>query len=134
MLTRNEETLQELNFKLCTLELGSWANIVDHVLHNTSVLAFTLRKVNETVVGDRDFEDLNTDEMQHWQYEGTLKLNSEGIRYFVSSNKLAMNTANINRTSLRVRPCTQDDVSQQRRINFLFRHSEPRAITTYKVN
>jgi hypothetical protein len=124
MLTRHEETLQKLEFKLCTLELGSWADIVDHVLHNTSILAFTLRKVNETVVGDRDFEDLTTDEMQYWQYEGTLKLDSEGMRYFVSSNKMVMNTVNINRTSPRVRPCTQDDVSQQRRIDFLIRHSE----------
>ena len=111
VLTRHEETLEDLDFKLCSLVSGSWANIVDHVLYNTSIFPFCLRKVNETVVEDRDFEDLTSEEMDHWQYEGTLKRDSEGVRYFVSLTEFTdMIATNISRTSLRARRYIRDGV------------------------
>jgi len=130
VLTRHKETLEDLDFKLCSLVSGSWANIVDHVLYNSSILKFCLRKVNETVVGDRDFEDLTSEEMEHWQYEGTLKRDLEGVRYFVSLPEFPCTiAANIDRTSPRVRRYIRDGVKSSKKNDFPTSHPKSQDMT-----
>lgn len=82
LITRHRETLKDVEFSHCSLFSGLWANIVDEVIHSTSIFPFSLKRVNEAVIEQRNFQDLTAEEMEHWQYEGTLMLNSGGLRYF----------------------------------------------------
>ncbi|KAF2661345.1 hypothetical protein K491DRAFT_572617, partial [Lophiostoma macrostomum CBS 122681] len=83
LITRHMATLRKLSFTYCSLQSGTWANIVDEVLLHTSILPCILDRVNETVVASGPISHIDFDEMRTWQYVGEVKLVSNGGRYFV---------------------------------------------------
>lgn len=83
LVERHKATLKELKFRSCSLFSGYWANIVDNVVNTTNIIPFSLDCVNETEIGERQFHDLTGEEMDHWEYEGCVLVDSEGQRYFV---------------------------------------------------
>ncbi|KAF2472152.1 uncharacterized protein BDR25DRAFT_333557 [Lindgomyces ingoldianus] len=82
LIIRHKTTLNMLQFDHCSLISGAWADIVDEVVFNTNIIAFSLHLVNETDIGDTRFQDMASEEMEQWQYQGKLRIDSEGRRYF----------------------------------------------------
>ena len=107
IMKRHDATLQELEFDHCSLISGFWANIVDEVLQSMSVSSFSLKKVNETKIGDKEFRELPPEEVVHWQYEGTLMFDYAGLPYFVSRTNFDLLTSNGRRMSPTAKRYTQ---------------------------
>jgi hypothetical protein len=85
LLSRHKATLCKLSFRYCSLRSGTWANIVDEIVINTTILPCVLDCVNETMIGPTPISDMGHEEMESWQYIGEVKLDSDGRRYFVSA-------------------------------------------------
>ncbi|KAF2018992.1 hypothetical protein BU24DRAFT_340560 [Aaosphaeria arxii CBS 175.79] len=86
LISRHHGTLRSLRFEYCSLFNGCWANLVDEVLYNTIILPFSIKVVNEVMVGDDHFEDFLDFERKYWQYSGSVIVNGSGERHFVSSS------------------------------------------------
>ncbi|KAF2869862.1 hypothetical protein BDV95DRAFT_547126 [Massariosphaeria phaeospora] len=81
VISRHKDTLASISLKYCVIASGTWANIMDEVLYNTSITSFILDHVQEEFVGVRRVSHMPAAERSSWQYEGQLRLNSNGDRY-----------------------------------------------------
>lgn len=83
LISRHKETLVFLKFSVCCLLSGKWSNIVDDIVYGTQINPFVLERVNELRVGSVDWTAMREeDEPWRWQYQGQVKVNVEGERYF----------------------------------------------------
>lgn len=79
LITRHSDTLRTLKFSLCSLCRGVWAEVVDEVIFNASMISkFTLDRVNEA-----DRLSTHDEETDCWRYEGHLVIAKDGDREFV---------------------------------------------------
>jgi hypothetical protein len=82
LVARHTATLTLLRFGYCGLFFGKWSNIVDFVVFQTSLAAFTLHRVHEVQLGETLFVSMNDTDAERWNYEGHLVLTAEGERIF----------------------------------------------------
>ncbi|KAH3918656.1 hypothetical protein HBH56_039490 [Parastagonospora nodorum] len=81
---RHRDTLQSLPFQECSLPSGTWAEIVDEVVHNShTISSFFLRSVNETYIPIDNGTILSPAELDEWKYEGHIEVSTDGERKFV---------------------------------------------------
>ncbi|RAR04586.1 mating-type switching protein swi10 [Stemphylium lycopersici] len=96
LITRHSDTLRTLKFSLCSLCRGVWAEVVDEVIFNASMISkFTLDRVNEA-----DRLSTHDEETDCWRYEGHLVIAKDGDREFVDSNPDKMSIYEAKRQSL----------------------------------
>ncbi|KAF2189751.1 hypothetical protein K469DRAFT_658895, partial [Zopfia rhizophila CBS 207.26] len=98
LISRHKETLVEIEFTVCGLHSGTWANIVDEVLYNSGIDKFSLKQVNETMIDGRLFWGMSPDEMELWCYEGEMLVGPNGDRHFVGGSMLCYAIANSSRS------------------------------------
>ena len=78
LITRHSDTLRALNFSTCSLCRGIWAEVVNEVIFNASMIStFTLDRVNEA--GRLSVHA----EADSWRYEGHMAIAKDGEREFV---------------------------------------------------
>jgi hypothetical protein len=78
----HKETLTSLRFGYCGLFSGKWSNIVDFVVFQTSLVAFTLDRVHEVPLGGTPFLGMTGTDAERWNYEGHLVITADGERVF----------------------------------------------------
>jgi hypothetical protein len=82
LVAQHQATLTSLRFGYCGLFSGKWSNIVDLVVFQTSLVAFTLDRVHEVHVGETLFVNMTDTDAGRWNYEGHLVVTTEGERVF----------------------------------------------------
>jgi hypothetical protein len=82
LVHRHTGTLTSLRFGYCGLFSGKWSNIVDIVVFQTSLVAFTLDRVHEVQLGGTPFLSLTGTDAERWNYEGHLVVTTDGERVF----------------------------------------------------
>ncbi|KAF1946095.1 hypothetical protein EJ02DRAFT_500233 [Clathrospora elynae] len=84
LIQRHKDTLRSLVVRKSNLCTGVWAEVVDEVVFNASmVVAFTLDLVNEA---DENARRRVHEERESWRYEGHLVVAEDGDRNFVNPN------------------------------------------------
>ncbi|KAJ4296594.1 hypothetical protein N0V90_006641 [Kalmusia sp. IMI 367209] len=82
LISRHKTTLASVKLSHCVMTSGRWSSLVDDVVYETKIPTFVLDYVNEANVGNMRFVGLSIDQARQWQYEGEVKENAEGERYF----------------------------------------------------
>ncbi|KAJ4367489.1 hypothetical protein N0V83_007072 [Neocucurbitaria cava] len=86
-ITRHKNTLSSLTCtKFMLFSGGTWANVVDEVVYNSTVVSFVLDLVNEEFpTHPRCSVGSNATETRSWKYQGHLVVSEDGKRNFVCS-------------------------------------------------
>ncbi|KAL1599632.1 hypothetical protein SLS60_007435 [Paraconiothyrium brasiliense] len=83
LVHRGRDTLTSMKFTNCIITSGRWSNLTDEVVYGTNISTFSLNRVHEEYVfREVAFERLRGSEREKWMYEGQLKENTKGERYF----------------------------------------------------
>jgi hypothetical protein len=84
LIERHKDTLRSLAFTKCSLCTGIWAEVVNEVVFNASMItAFNLDQVNEA---DAKFRSRTREDRESLRYEGHLVLAKDGERDFVRTS------------------------------------------------
>lgn len=83
LLHRGKRTMTSMKFTNCIITKGKWSNLVDEVVYGTNIRIFVLDCVYEQFVGGgMVYQTLSSEEQDRWTYEGQIKENEQGGRYF----------------------------------------------------
>ncbi|KAJ4354579.1 uncharacterized protein N0V89_006316 [Didymosphaeria variabile] len=83
LVHRGGDTLTSMKFTNSIITAGKWSNLTDEVVYGTKISTFILNRVHEEyVLRGMAFEHLRGSEHEKWMYEGQLKENTQGERYF----------------------------------------------------
>ena len=83
LIDRHRYTLQSLCFRKCSLNTGTWADIVDEVVYSTRILPFALNQVTDPHNAISPGITHNSSDVNEWEYEGRIELAEDGERNFV---------------------------------------------------
>lgn len=86
-INRHKDTLSSLTVTKSMLFTGAWANVVDEVVYNSTLVSFVLDLVNEAFPTHPKVSSVgsNATEARSWKYEGHLVVSEDGERNFVCS-------------------------------------------------
>jgi hypothetical protein len=83
LVHRAKSTMTSMKFTKCIITSGKWSNLTDEVVHDTKIRTFVLDRVHEELVATGElYGAIPPLEREKWTYEGQLKENEQGERYF----------------------------------------------------